>query len=70
MRWNTDSPKAPGKYVVETRTMMGRIQRIESNWNGKSWGFTNQLFVRYLDEMSKQDNIVSKRVAKELAKNK
>lgn len=52
MRWTTDNPREPGKYVVETVTKMGRVQRIESNWNGRTWGFTNQLFVRYLDEES------------------
>jgi hypothetical protein len=50
MEWTTANPIREGKYVVETKTAMGRIQRLESYWNGKSWSFTNQVFLRYLKE--------------------
>lgn len=51
MKWRTDNPPVAGKYLVETKTIhQGRIQRFESNWNGKSWSFTNQLFNRWCDE--------------------
>jgi hypothetical protein len=50
MEWTNISPEKPGKYIVETKTMMGNTQRLESYWNGKSWSFTNQVFVRYLKE--------------------
>ena len=50
MEWLTTNPKSPGKYIVETKTRMGNTNRIESYWNGESWSFTNQVFVRYLKE--------------------
>jgi len=51
MKWRTDNPPVVGKYIVETKsTFKGSIRRIESSWNGKSWNFTNQLFVCWLDE--------------------
>ena len=50
MKWLANNPKEEGKYIVETKTMMGNIHRLESYWNGKSWSFTNQSFVRYLNE--------------------
>lgn len=51
MEWITSNPDQPGKYIVETKTMMGNIHRIESFWNGKGWSFTNQTFVRFLKEI-------------------
>ncbi|TXG83056.1 MAG: hypothetical protein E6R13_04265 [Spirochaetes bacterium] len=50
MEWLSTHPDKPGKYLVVTRTMMGNINRIEATWNGKSWSFTNQVFVKYLKE--------------------
>ena len=51
MKWRTDNPPVAGKYLVETQTTsQKRIQRLEANWNGKSWSFTNQLFQRWFDE--------------------
>lgn len=50
MKWRTDNPPVTGKYIVETKTTMGHIHRLEANWNGKSWSFNNQLFERWLDE--------------------
>ena len=50
MEWIASNPITPGKYLVETKTSIGRIQRLESYWNGKSWRFTNQIFVKYLKE--------------------
>ena len=51
MKWRTDNPPVTGKYLVETQTMFQkRIHRLEANWNGKSWSFTNQLFQRWFDE--------------------
>ena len=50
MKWRTDNPPVTGKYIVETKTTMGNIHRIESTWNGKTWSFNNQLFQRWLDE--------------------
>ena len=51
MKWRTDNPPVAGKYLVETQTIsQKRIQRLEANWNGKSWSFTNQLFQRWFDE--------------------
>ena len=51
MKWRTDNPPVTGKYLVETQTTsQKRIQRLEANWNGKSWSFTNQLFQRWFDE--------------------
>jgi hypothetical protein len=50
MEWLTTNPESPGKYIVETKTRMGNTNRFESYWNGESWSFTNQVFVRYLKE--------------------
>lgn len=50
MEWLSTQPEKPGKYLVVTRTMMGNINRLEATWNGKSWSFTNQVFVKYLKE--------------------
>lgn len=59
MKWRTDNPPVTGKYIVETKTGMGAIRRIEANWNGKSWSFTNQLFERWLDEEVTQTIMVA-----------
>jgi len=48
MNWTNNTPEEPGKYIVETKTMMGNTNRLESYWNGKTWSFTNQTFVKYL----------------------
>ena len=50
MEWLTSNPEKKGNYIVETKTTMGRKNRFESYWNGKSWSFTNQVFVKYLKE--------------------
>jgi len=51
MKWRTDNPPVAGKYLVETKTLFQkRVHRLEANWNGKSWSFTNQLFERWFDE--------------------
>lgn len=50
MEWVNKQPEKSGKYVVETKTQMGNTHRIEAYWNGKSWNFSNQLFVKYLKE--------------------
>lgn len=54
IEWTTDNPEKPGKYIVETRTTMGNTNRFESYWNGKSWRFTNQVFVKYLKEYDRE----------------
>lgn len=58
MKWRNDNPPVTGKYLVETKTAMGAIRRIEANWNGKSWSFTNQLFQRWFDETPVETVIV------------
>ena len=50
MEWVNTNPNKPGKYIVETKTTMGNVNRFEAYFNGKSWSFTNQIFVRYLKE--------------------
>ena len=50
MEWMTDKPKLPGKYIVETKTTMGNVNRFEAYFNGRTWSFTNQTFVKYLKE--------------------
>ena len=52
MQWLNYNPNIPGKYIVETRTKMNNIHRFEAYWNGKSWNFSNQTFIRYLKENS------------------
>ena len=49
LNWVTSLPNEIGYYIVETKSMMGRLQRLEAFWNGKKWNFTNQEFVRRLD---------------------
>jgi glycogen debranching enzyme len=50
MEWSTSSPETPGKYIVETKTVMGNKNVLLSYWNGKVWSFNNQSFVKYLKE--------------------
>jgi hypothetical protein len=50
IEWVSSQPEKAGKYVVETKTQMGNVHRIESHFNGKSWNFTNQIFIKYLKE--------------------
>ena len=57
MKWRTDNPPVTGKYIVETKTPMGNIHRIEATYTPSekdktkgTWGFNNQLFERWLDE--------------------
>jgi hypothetical protein len=50
MEWLTSEPEKPGKYIVETKTMMGNRNVIEAFWNGEGWSFTRQTFVKYLKQ--------------------
>lgn len=43
-------PANVGKYVVETKTTMGNIQRLECTWNGKTWSLSNQIVLQWLKE--------------------
>lgn len=49
LNWLYTVPNEIGHYIVETKSTMGRLQRLEAFWNGSSWNFTNQEFVRRLD---------------------
>ena len=53
LNWTTDTPTEIGEYLVETRGLhripsMGN-KRLLAFWNGKSWSFTNQTFVKRLN---------------------
>ena len=58
MEWISVKDKLPttnGKYVVECKTMMGNIHRVETtdtinDKGGVSWGVTNQVVLRWLKE--------------------
>lgn len=50
MTWIYTNPTGAGKYVVQTKTPMGRTNTMEATWSGKNWSFTNQLFYRYLQQ--------------------
>lgn len=50
MEWSTINPSEKGKYIVQTRTIMGNINTFQAFWNGKNWNFNNQTFVKYLKE--------------------
>ena len=50
MEWVSTNPDKSGKYIVETKTMMGNSNKFEAYYNGKTWNFTNQTFVKYLKE--------------------
>ena len=50
MEWVNTNPDKPGKYIVETKTMLGNCNRFEAYYNGKTWSFDNQTFVKYLKE--------------------
>lgn len=48
---DTDTlPYKPGKYVIETKTGMGNINRFESYFDGHKFHFSNQTLVRWLEE--------------------
>ncbi len=51
--WTKQQPTEIGEYLVETRGLhripsMGN-KRLLAFWNGKSWSFTNQTFVKRLN---------------------
>jgi hypothetical protein len=50
MEWLESLPENPGKYIVETKTMMGNTNRVNAYFNGKHWDLSNQTFVKYLKE--------------------
>lgn len=51
LNWTTDAPTEIGEYLVETEGMSPiKIKhRLLAFWNGKSWNFTNQTFVKRLN---------------------
>lgn len=51
LNWTTDIPTEIGEYLVETEGMspIKIKRRILAFWNGKSWSFTNQTFVKRLN---------------------
>ena len=51
LNWTTDTPTEIGEYLVETEGMSPiKIKhRLLAFWNGKSWSFTNQTFVKRLN---------------------
>lgn len=51
LNWTTDTPTEIGEYLVETEGISPiKIKhRLLSFWNGKSWNFTGQTFVRRLN---------------------
>ena len=49
LNWVYSLPNEIGYYIVETKSTMGRLQRLEAFWNGNNWSFTNQEFMRRLD---------------------
>jgi hypothetical protein len=66
MKWKIINPTKKGKYLVETKTTMGTIRRLEATYTPDekeptkgSWGFTNQTFVRWLDETQTQTVMVA-----------
>lgn len=52
MEWMYKSPEATGKYIVETKTIMGGTNVMKSFYNKKTekWSFKNQIFYRFLKE--------------------
>lgn len=50
MEWVTSNPVEPGKYIVETKTVMGNTNVFRSYWSGRVWSFNNQTFIKYLKE--------------------
>lgn len=50
--YDKDNPPAAGKYIVKTKTSMGNIHRIESNFSGVNWSCTNQVVTEYLEEQN------------------
>jgi hypothetical protein len=66
MKWRIINPTKQGKYIVETKTTMGKLHRIEATYTPDikeptrgSWSFTNQTFVRWLDETKTQTVMVA-----------
>ena len=47
---NNIPPSQVGKYVIETKTLVGNIHRLEACWNGESWSVSNQIVLRWLKE--------------------
>jgi hypothetical protein len=49
--WTTNTPTEIGEYLVETEGMspINIKHRLLAFWNGKSWSFTGQTFVRRLN---------------------
>jgi len=43
-------PESTGKYIVETKTMMGNRNRFETSFNGEKFNFSNQTVLRWLKE--------------------
>lgn len=52
MEWIAENshPRKIGKYIVQTRTVMGNTQKLEAYWNGKSWNVSNQMVIKWLKE--------------------
>ena len=50
VEWLESLPENSGKYIVETKTMMGNTNRVNAYFNGKHWDLSNQTFVKYLKE--------------------
>lgn len=51
LNWTTDKPTEIGEYLVETEGMSPiKIKhRLLAYWNGNSWNFTGQTFLRRLN---------------------
>ena len=51
LNWTTDKPTEIGEYLVETEGMspIKLKHRILAYWNGNSWNFTGQIFLRRLN---------------------
>lgn len=43
-------PEEPGKYIVETKTSMGNVNKFQARFNGKSFDVRNQVVVKWLKE--------------------
>lgn len=50
MEWSNTLPTKEGKYIVQTKSMMGNFRVIEAYYNGKHWNFSNQIFVKYIKD--------------------
>lgn len=51
LNWTTDKPTEIGEYLVETKgeSPIKIPHRLLAYWNGNSWNFTGQTFVRRLN---------------------